>query len=125
MCSTGWRGSTSSASGARTSSATRWSSGSSPPTTSTASGRRPSCAARERAVSKVDVICADGAPDFPTPPEIEELAALALASADIQAGHLAVELVDEDRIRELNRDHPVIDAPTDVLSFPIDEDGAA
>jgi probable rRNA maturation factor len=76
-------------------------------------------------VIEVDVIGADGAPDVPTPPEIEELAALALASADIQAGHLAVELVDEERIRDLNREHRGIDAPTDVLSFPIDGDGAA
>jgi probable rRNA maturation factor len=36
---------------------------------------------------------------------------------------LAIELVSEDRIRELNRDHRGKDEPTDVLSFPIDEDG--
>ena len=36
-------------------------------------------------------------------------------------GHLAIELVDEQRIRELNRDHRGKDEPTDVLSFPIDE----
>jgi probable rRNA maturation factor len=76
-------------------------------------------------VIEVDVIGADGAPELPTPPEIQELAALALASADIEAGHLAVELVDEERIRELNREHRGIDTPTDVLSFPIDEDGDA
>jgi probable rRNA maturation factor len=37
-------------------------------------------------------------------------------------GHLAIELVDEQRIRELNREHRGKDSPTDVLSFPIDED---
>ena len=37
-------------------------------------------------------------------------------------GHLAIELVDEQRIRELNREHRGKDGPTDVLSFPIDED---
>ena len=37
-------------------------------------------------------------------------------------GHLAIELVDEARIHELNRDHRGKDEPTDVLSFPIDED---
>jgi probable rRNA maturation factor len=36
-----------------------------------------------------------------------------------------VEFVDEDRIRELNRDHRGLDEPTDVLSFPIDEGGPA
>ena len=38
-------------------------------------------------------------------------------------GHLAVALVDSGRIRELNREHRGRDAPTDVLSFPVD--GAA
>ena len=33
---------------------------------------------------------------------------------------MAVKLVDEERIRELNREHRGRDAPTDVLSFPID-----
>lgn len=37
-------------------------------------------------------------------------------------GHLAIELVGEDRIRQLNRAHRGKDAFTDVLSFPIDED---
>ena len=36
-------------------------------------------------------------------------------------GHLAIELVDEQRIHDLNRDHRGKDKPTDVLSFPIDE----
>jgi probable rRNA maturation factor len=40
----------------------------------------------------------------------------------VDDGHLAIEIVDEDRIRELNREHRGKDAPTDVLSFPIDED---
>jgi probable rRNA maturation factor len=37
-------------------------------------------------------------------------------------GHLAIELVGEERIQELNREHRGKDEPTDVLSFPIDED---
>ncbi len=40
-------------------------------------------------------------------------------------GHLAVELVGEQRIRDLNREHRGKDEPTDVLSFPVDEDGPA
>jgi probable rRNA maturation factor len=39
----------------------------------------------------------------------------------VEDGHLALALVDEARIRELNRDHRDLDAPTDVLSFPVDE----
>jgi probable rRNA maturation factor len=44
-----------------------------------------------------------------------------LAAAGVAEGHLAVELVDEDRIRTLNREHRGRDRPTDVLSFPVDE----
>jgi probable rRNA maturation factor len=57
--------------------------------------------------------------------EVQELCQLALSSAGISDGHVAVEFVDEERIRELNRDHRSKDSPTDVLSFPIDEDGHA
>jgi probable rRNA maturation factor len=45
----------------------------------------------------------------------------ALAAAGVQDGHLAVELVAAERIRELNREHRGRDEPTDVLSFPVDE----
>jgi probable rRNA maturation factor len=58
------------------------------------------------------------------PAEAAELCALALASAGITDGHLALELVDAGRIRALNAEHRGVDAPTDVLSFPVDEDGA-
>ncbi|MGD1049648.1 MAG: rRNA maturation RNase YbeY [Solirubrobacteraceae bacterium] len=56
--------------------------------------------------------------------EIERLAALAAASAGVDDGHLAIEFVGPERIRELNREHRSKDAPTDVLSFPIDGDAA-
>jgi probable rRNA maturation factor len=65
------------------------------------------------------------APADPTITEIEELCSLAMSSAGIEDGHLAVEFVSEDRIRELNRDYRRIDEPTDVLSFGVDEDGAS
>jgi probable rRNA maturation factor len=38
---------------------------------------------------------------------------------------VAIEFVDEERIRELNRRHRGRDQPTDVLSFGIDESGPA
>ena len=47
----------------------------------------------------------------------------ALAAAGVKDGHLAVDLVDERRIRELNREHRGLDEPTDVLSFPLDGAG--
>ncbi|HEX3834410.1 MAG TPA: rRNA maturation RNase YbeY [Solirubrobacteraceae bacterium] len=58
----------------------------------------------------------------PTAVELEELCALALSSAGIDEGHVAIEFVDAERSRELNREYRRIDAPTDVLSFGIDED---
>ena len=52
--------------------------------------------------------------------EIERLASLAASSAGVIDGHLAIEFVDAQRIRQLNREHRDTDEPTDVLSFPID-----
>ncbi|MFN8217483.1 MAG: rRNA maturation RNase YbeY [Solirubrobacterales bacterium] len=57
------------------------------------------------------------------PAELREAVAAALAAAGVRDGHLAVEIVDAERIRELNREHRGRDAPTDVLAFPIDEAG--
>jgi probable rRNA maturation factor len=67
----------------------------------------------------IDAVVSEG----PTAVEVEELCALAFASAGIDQGHVAIEFVGEDRIRELNREHRRIDTPTDVLSFGVDEDG--
>jgi probable rRNA maturation factor len=63
------------------------------------------------------------AADAPTALEVRELCVLALASAGIDEGHMAVEFVDAQRIHELNRGFRSIDEPTDVLSFGVDEDG--
>ena len=57
--------------------------------------------------------------------DVRRLAELALASAGLEEGHLAIQFVEPDQIRELNRDYRGSDAPTDVLSFGIDEDGEA
>ena len=58
------------------------------------------------------------------PDELRSAAEAALRAAGVDTGHLSVELVGEDRIRELNRAHRGLDESTDVLSFPIDEDGS-
>jgi len=55
------------------------------------------------------------------PADLRAAVAAALEAAGVSEGHLAVELVAEDRIRKLNREHRGKDAPTDVLAFPIDE----
>ena len=66
-----------------------------------------------------------GQTESPTAVELEELCALALSSAGIDEGHLAIEFVDEDRIQDLNRQFRDRDRPTDVLSFGVDEDGVS
>jgi probable rRNA maturation factor len=77
-------------------------------------------------VLDIELIGLDGvAGEGPNGVEIEELCALALSSAGISDGHVAIEFVDEDRIRDLNRDFRQNDAPTDVLSFGVDEDAAS
>ncbi len=58
------------------------------------------------------------------PDELRSAAEAALRAAGVDTGHLSVELVGEDRIRELNRAHRGLDESTDVLSFPIDEEGS-
>jgi len=55
------------------------------------------------------------------PADLRSAVAAALDAAGVEDGHLAVEIVDEARIQDLNRDHRGKDAPTDVLAFPIDE----
>jgi probable rRNA maturation factor len=57
------------------------------------------------------------------PDELRASALAALAAGDLVDGHVAVELVSAERIRQLNRSHRGIDEPTDVLAFPVD--GAA
>jgi len=75
-------------------------------------------------VLDVEVI-GDGGPDAPLPEKIKRLIALALASAGVEDGHVAVEFVAAERIAELNEAHRGKSGPTDVLSFPIDEASAA
>jgi probable rRNA maturation factor len=58
------------------------------------------------------------------PDELRDPVAATLAAVGVVDGHLAVELVDERRIRELNREYRGLDRPTDVLAFPIDGTGA-
>jgi probable rRNA maturation factor len=62
----------------------------------------------------------DGVVDELTALDVEELCMLAFSSAGIEDGHVAIAFVDEQTIQTLNRDHRGADAPTDVLSFPID-----
>jgi probable rRNA maturation factor len=57
------------------------------------------------------------------PADLREPVAAALAAVGVEDGHLAVEIVDSERIQELNREHRGKDKPTDVLAFPVDGPG--
>jgi len=57
------------------------------------------------------------------PSSLRDAVGSTLAAAGVRDGHLSIELVGEERIRELNREHRQRDEPTDVLSFPLDGTG--
>ena len=63
-----------------------------------------------------------GSSELPEEP-LRRLVAIALASAGVEDGHVAVEFVDAARIAALNAEHRGVEGPTDVLSFPVDFDG--
>jgi probable rRNA maturation factor len=54
------------------------------------------------------------------PAELRAAAEAALLAAGLSDGHVAVVLLDAQRMRDLNRRHRGRDEPTDVLSFPVD-----
>ena len=57
------------------------------------------------------------------PEDLRAAVVATLDAAGVADGHLALELVDADRIQALNREHRGKDAPTDVLAFPLDGTG--
>jgi len=69
-------------------------------------------------------VLGDGGAGAPPEPEVARLLGIALASAGVDEGHVAVEYVDAARIATLNAEHRGKPQPTDVLSFPIDGVGA-
>jgi probable rRNA maturation factor len=59
------------------------------------------------------------------PPELLAAAQAALRAAGLSDGHLSVELVGPERMRELSRRYRGLNEVTDVLAFPVDEAGPA
>jgi probable rRNA maturation factor len=57
--------------------------------------------------------------------EVRRACEIAAGAAGVRDGHVAVEFVGPERIATLNREFRGREGPTDVLSFPVDEAGAA
>jgi probable rRNA maturation factor len=57
------------------------------------------------------------------PRELRPAVATALELAGVDEGHLSVQLVEAETIRDLNRSHRGLDRATDVLAFPVDGAG--
>ncbi|WCB94815.1 Endoribonuclease YbeY [Baekduia alba] len=72
-------------------------------------------------VEVLDAELAAGRDDVPQEADIARLVALAVATAGVYDGHVAIAFVDAERIAELNAEWRGKEGPTDVLSFPIDE----
>ncbi|EHN10707.1 metal-dependent hydrolase [Patulibacter medicamentivorans] len=62
---------------------------------------------------------------LPTGEDLRRLVETAAAAAGVVDGHVAISIVGEQTIHQLNREHRDKDKPTDVLSFPIDGAGPA
>ena len=56
--------------------------------------------------------------------QVRRACVLAAATAGVDDGHVAVAFITPEEITALNAEYRGNDGPTDVLSFPVDEDGA-
>jgi probable rRNA maturation factor len=77
-------------------------------------------------VLDIEVLVQDGTRDTAHSARLsgtERPARAALEAVGVHEGHVAIAFVDEEEIRNLNREHRGLDEPTDVLSFPVDEAG--
>jgi probable rRNA maturation factor len=61
--------------------------------------------------------------ELDVPDDLRPAVAATLERVGVESGHVSVELVGTDRIRDLNRSRRGIDAATDVLAFPVDGRG--
>jgi probable rRNA maturation factor len=77
-------------------------------------------AGAEPAALEIEVIVDDGVDPGASPESLTGAAAATLERLGVSKGHVAIEIVDESRIHELNLEYRAKDKPTDVLSFPVD-----
>ncbi len=73
---------------------------------------------------EVEVLGAEQVANAPTSERAQELVSAAVSARGITDGHVAVSYVDAEQMAALNAEHRGKSGPTDVLSFPIDEDHA-
>ena len=59
------------------------------------------------------------------PAELRDAVGAALFAGGVEEGHVAVELVEPERMKELNGRYRGVAEPTDVLAFPVDGAGTA
>lgn len=55
-----------------------------------------------------------------TQARVRQLVTVAIASAGVDEGHIAVTFLDPEQMAALNAEHRGVNKPTDVLCFPID-----
>lgn len=75
-------------------------------------------------VSDLEVEVVGASAEAPSAPRTQQLIAATASVRGVTDGHVAVSYVSAERMAELNAEHRGKQGPTDVLSFPIDEDAA-
>lgn len=74
---------------------------------------------------EIELIVDEGVDPGISQESLTEAAAVTLERLGVREGHVAIEIVDPERIHELNLEHRGKDKPTDVLSFPVDGEQVA
>lgn len=73
-----------------------------------------------RSAVEIEVLTEAGVDPGVSTESLSEAARSTLDRLGVEDGHVAIEIVGEFRIHELNLEHRGKDEPTDVLSFPVD-----
>lgn len=69
---------------------------------------------------EIELLVEEGVEPGASEDSLVEAARATLERLGIEDGHVAIEIVGEFRIHQLNQEHRGKDEPTDVLSFPVD-----
>lgn len=73
-----------------------------------------------RSVLEIEIFGEDDIEQGVARADMINAARVTLERLGVEDGHVAIEVVGEYRIHQLNLDHRGKDSPTDVLSFPVD-----